>query len=63
MEIKIKSQRQGNWIGFALVFPDGTYSTVAMIEMPPDGDWRANIEFYDELVKLYRNRLKKFIGK
>jgi hypothetical protein len=59
MEIKMKSQRQGNWIGLALVYPNGTVDTVVMAAMPPDNDWRATIEFYDELVRIYRKRLNK----
>jgi hypothetical protein len=55
----MKSQRQGNWIGLALVYPNGTVDTVVMAAMPPDNDWRATIEFYDELVRIYRKRLNK----
>lgn len=59
MEIKMKSQRHGNWVGLALVYPNGTMETVVMAAMPPDNDWRATVEFYDELVRIYRKRLNK----
>ncbi len=50
MGIKLKSQKSGNWVGIAIVYPSGATETVAMVLMPPDGDWRSTIEFYDELV-------------
>ena len=59
MGIKLKSQRNGNWIGIAMVYPGGAMETVAMILMPPDNDWRATIEFYDELIRIYRKRVNK----
>ena len=59
MGIKLKSQRRGNWIGIAIIYPSGAMETVAMILMPPDNDWRATIEFYDELIRLYKKRLSK----
>lgn len=59
--IKLKSQRNGNWIGLALVYPSGAIETVAMALMPPDNDWRASIEFYDNLVQIYRKRLNKYL--
>ncbi len=43
MGIKLKSQRSGNWIGIAMVYPSGATETVAMVLMPPDGDWRSTI--------------------
>jgi len=36
---------KGNIIGIDLVFEDGSFDTVAMIAMPPDGDFRATVEF------------------
>ena len=55
----MKSQRHGNWAGLALVYPNGAMETVVMAAMPPDNDWRATVEFYDELVRIYRKRLSK----
>lgn len=59
MNIKFRSVKRGNWIGINIVYPNGTMETVAVAAMPPDNDWRATIEFYDELVKLYKKRLSK----
>ncbi len=47
MGIKLKSQKSGNWVGIAIVYPSGATETVAMVLMPPDGDWRSKIYFYD----------------
>lgn len=58
--IKFKSQRNGNWLGLAMVYPSGAVETVVMALMPPDNDWRSSIEFYDDLVQIYRKRLNKY---
>lgn len=59
--IRLKSQRSGNMIGLAMVYPSGAVETVVMALMPPDNDWRATIEFYDDLVQIYKKRLSKFM--
>lgn len=59
MVLKLKSQRRGNWIGIAMILPDGRIENVASALMPPDDDFRATIEFYDDLVKLYQKRWRK----
>lgn len=56
--IKLRSRMKGNIIGIDLVFEDGSFDTVAMIAMPPDGDFRATVEFYDTVAKAYRKRLQ-----
>ncbi len=31
MGIKLKSQKSGNWVGIAMVYPSGATETVAMV--------------------------------
>lgn len=58
--IKLKSRANKNLIGIDLVYEDGSYETVAMVLMPPDGEFRATIEFYDDMAKAYRKRLSRW---
>lgn len=58
--IRIRSKVKGNLIGMDLVYEDGTYDTVAMVLMPPDGDFRATIEYYDDMAKAYKKRLSRW---
>lgn len=57
MALRIKSIRQENILGINLVYEDNTFRQVALIEMPPDGDWRADMEFYDSFKEIYAKRL------
>lgn len=57
MGISFKSARQNNILGLLLVYPDGHQRNVLMAELPMDGDWRADVEFYDEIAQAYRKRL------
>lgn len=58
MALRIKSVRDENILGINLVYEDDTSRRVALIEMPPDGDWRADIEFYDAFIEIYVKRLR-----
>lgn len=59
---RFKSIKEDCLLGLVLIQPDGHYRLVAEVLMPMDGDWRADVEFYDELEKAYRTRLRKAIG-
>jgi len=59
MGISFKSARQNNILGLLLVYPDGHQRNVLMAELPMDGDWRADVEFYDEIAQAYRKRLRR----
>lgn len=63
MGISFKSARQNNILGLLLVYPDGHQRNVLMAELPMDGDWRADVEFYDEIEQAYRKRLRKAFSK
>ena len=58
--IRLRSKMEGNVIGIDLVFEDGSWDTVVMATMPPDRDFRANVEFYDDVAKAYRKRLQSW---
>lgn len=58
--IRLRSRAERNIIGIQLVFEDGSFDTVVMAAMPPDGDFRANVEFYDDVAKAYKKRLSRW---
>ena len=59
MTFNLKSLFEGNHMGMVLIYPDGTPKLVVEALMPNDGDWRANVAFYDDLEESYRKRLRK----
>ena len=59
MGIRFKSIRQNNIIGLMLIYPDGHPRNVLLAELPIDGAWRADVEFYDEIESAYKKRLRK----
>ena len=59
MGIKFKSVRDKNIVGLLLSYPDGHPRNVLLAELPIDGDWRADVEFYDEIESAYKKRLRK----
>ena len=59
MGISFRSIRDNNLLGLVLIYPDGQSRTVIMAEMPMDADFRADVEFYDEIENAYRKRLRK----
>ena len=54
MGISFKSARKDNIIGVDMIYPDGHPRTVLMAELPMDGDWRADVDFYDEVEQAYK---------
>ena len=63
MGIKFKSVRQGNVMGIDMVYSDGQSRIVLMAQLPMDGDWRADVDFYDEVEKAYKKRLRRALNK
>lgn len=59
MAIRLKSVRQNNIIGLMMIYPDGHPRNVLMAELPMDGDWRADVDFYDEIEQAYKKRLHR----
>lgn len=63
MGLKFKSFRKGNIIGLTMIYPDGRSYNVIFAEVPMDGDWRADVDFYDEIEHAYKKRLHKAFNK
>lgn len=59
MGISFRSIRDNNVLGLVLIYPDGQSRTVLMAELPIDGDWRADVEFFDEIENAYKKRLRR----
>ena len=59
MGIRFKSARKDNIIGMDMIYPDGHSRVVLMAELPMDGDWRADVGFYDEVETAYKKRLRR----
>ena len=59
MGIRFKSARKDNIIGMDMIYPDGHSRIVLMAELPMDGDWRADVDFYDEVETAYKKRLRR----
>lgn len=63
MGISFKSARKDNIIGLTMIYPDGNSRIVLMALLPMDGDWRADVNFYDEIEQAYKKRLRKALGR
>ncbi len=61
--IEFRNVREGNVLGVVMVFPTGAERLVAWMEVPYRGDFRADVEAYDDFLKLYKKRLKKAFPK
>lgn len=59
MGISFKSARENNILGLVMIYPDGHPRTVLMAELPVDGDWRADVDFFDEVENAYKKRLRR----
>lgn len=59
MGISFKSARKDNIIGMDMIYPDGHSRIVLMAELPIDGDWRADVDFFDEVENAYKKRLRR----
>ena len=58
MGIRFRSVRNNNIIGLIMIYPDGHERNVVIAEMPMDGDWRADVEFYDAVENAFKQRLR-----
>lgn len=57
--VEFRSIREGNCLGIVMVFADGSEKLVAWMLVPYRGDFRADVEAYDEFLKIYKKRLKQ----
>ena len=62
MQIKFKGQREGNKISIIMTLPIEQERTVITVEMPSNGDWRADMECYDKMLSAYEERCRKALG-
>lgn len=46
-----------------MIYPDGQQRDVLFAELPMDGDWRADDDFYDVVESAYKKRLRKALGR
>ena len=58
MGIRFRSVRNNNIIGLIMIYPDWHERNVVIAEMPMDGDWRADVEFYDAVENAFKQRLR-----
>lgn len=63
MGISFKSARENNILGLVMIYPDGHPRTVLMAEVPMDNDFRADVEFYDDIENAYKKRLRRALGR
>lgn len=63
MGLRFKSIRENNIIGLTMIYPDGHERNVLFAELPMDGDWRADVDFYDEVEQAYKKRLRKALNR
>ena len=63
MGIQFKSARKDNIIGLDMIYPDGNSRIVLMALLPMAGDWRADVDFYDEIERAYKKRLRKALNR
>ena len=63
MGIRFRSVRNNNIIGLIMIYPDGHERNVVIAEMPMDGDWRADVEFYDAVENAFKQRLRTALRK
>ena len=47
MQVKFKGYKEKSKINISMVIPTGEQKTVITMEMPQGGDWRADMECYD----------------
>ncbi len=61
MQVKFKGCKTGQKINISMVIPTGEQKTVITREMPQGGDWRADVDFYDEIEQAYKKRLRRVL--
>lgn len=63
MKVKFKGQKEGRKISIIMVLPTEEEKTIITVEMPDNGDWRADMECYDKILSAYEERWKRTMGK
>ena len=61
MKARFKRVRNGNILGIMLILPNGESDIVVTAKIPQDLDYIADVELYQNLVKIYKERIKNFL--
>lgn len=51
--------RSGDVISLIQIYMDGSRVEIARFLLPSDGQWRADVDFLDDIMNAYKTRLKK----
>lgn len=61
MQIKLRGRREKNKLIIVMSIPTEKEKEVITMEMPDNGDWRADMECYDKVLSAYEERWAKTI--
>lgn len=61
MQIKLRGRREKNKLSIVMSIPTEKEKEVITMEMPDNGDWRADMECYDKVLAAYEERWAKTI--
>lgn len=61
MKVDITSIKRGDVVYIVLIYQNGHKQIVGQYLLPHDGQFRLDIAFNDEVLKAYRNRIRKMI--
>lgn len=59
MQVKFQGHKEGHKISIKMIVPTGEQKTVITMDIPQGGDWRADVDFYDEIEAAYKKRLRR----
>lgn len=62
MKVMFRAVKDKNKISVVMVIPTEKEKEVITIEMPNNGDWRADMECYDKVLSAYEERWSKVLG-
>lgn len=62
MQVKFKGRKEGRKISIIMVPPTEEEKIIITVEMPDNGDWRADMECYDKILTAYEERWAQTMG-
>ena len=62
MQIKLRGHREGRKIVVIMSIPTEQEKEVISMEMPDNGDWRADMACYDKILSAYEERWAKTLN-
>lgn len=57
--IRFRMAREGNIVAIFVIYPDESCKQIALYEVPNDRNWRADVDFYDNIKEVYKKRYTK----